>query len=161
MIRKIGIVLLIAFIAIQFFRPERNNSTAMLSTDITRLYAVPQNIQQILQKACTDCHSNNTEYPWYNYIQPMAWFLQDHINEGKKELNYSEFGTYRIARQNKKMDETIKEIKDNDMPLSSYTFMHPSARLTDAEKEILYDWCKSIQENLKATYPADSLLIKK
>jgi hypothetical protein len=161
MIRKIGIALLIAFIAIQFFRPEKNNSAAVLPTDITRIYAVPQNVQQILQKACADCHSNNTKYPWYDYIQPVAWLLEDHIKEGKKELNYSEFGTYSIARQNKKMDETMKEIKDDDMPLSSYTFLHHSARLTDAEKKVLYDWCKSIQSNLKAKYPADSLLIKK
>ncbi len=161
MIKKIGVVLLIAFIAIQFFRPEKNSSAAISPMDITQVYSVPQNVQEILQKACLDCHSNNTNYPWYDLIQPVAWLLQDHIKYGKLELNFSEFGTYSIARQNKKMNETVKELKDDDMPLTSYTLMHPSVRLNDAEKQIIYDWCQSFQDNLKAKYPADSLLIKK
>lgn len=158
-LRITGIILLIAFTAIQFFRPTRNHSTVIQPMDITRVYTVPQNVNQILQKACTDCHSNNTIYPWYDQVQPVAWLLQDHIKYGKKDLNFSEFGAYKVARQNSKMGKIIEELRDGDMPLFSYTLMHPSARLTDAEKEIIYDWCKSVQNDLKAKYPADSLLI--
>ncbi len=161
MVRKILLLLLVAFIVIQFFRPEKNVSTTISENDITKVYPVPENVQQIFARSCNDCHSNNTCYPWYAEVQPAAWFLADHVKDGKDELNFSEFGSYRIARQNKKMKECIKQIKEGEMPIESYTLMHGDAKLSEADKQTVISWCESIQKTLQDKYPPDSLEIKK
>lgn len=161
MLRKILLILLNAFIIIQFFRPEKNMVTVPSDKDIAAIYVTPENVQQILQRSCYDCHSNNTHYPWYAEVQPVAWYLDDHIREGKDELNFSVFGTYSIARQNKKMKECIKEIKEAKMPLSSYTLLHREAKLSDTDKQAIIDWCESIKKTLAERYPPDSLVLKR
>ncbi|MEY3874712.1 MAG: hypothetical protein RL363_1433, partial [Bacteroidota bacterium] len=111
--------------------------------------------------ACADCHSNKTAYPWYASIQPAAFWLADHVKEGKREFNFNEFAGYRIAKQNHKLEEVIEQIKEGEMPLYSYTLIHRDAKLTDAEKATLINWCQNIMDTLKATYPADSLILKR
>src|SRR5439155_17176288 len=129
--RKFLIVLFILLVAIQFIRPAKNLSNHLLASDITRVYNMPQNVSVIFKKACNDCHSNNTIYPWYAQIQPVGWWLNNHIEEGKRELNLSEFGTYNIARQYKKLDDIAEQVKKGEMPLSSYTLIHTNTRLTN------------------------------
>jgi hypothetical protein len=118
---------------------------------------MPQNVQQILKTSCYDCHSNNTVYPWYSNIQPVAWWLKDHIDEGKRELNFSEFATYRIGRQYRKLEEINGEVKENKMPLESYTLIHSDAKLSDEQKLTLATWVTTLRDSIKAQYPEDSL----
>src|ERR1019366_10052140 len=91
-----GIIVLFALIAIQFFHPQKNLSND-LTNDISKKFAGPDSVQQILKTSCYDCHSNHTEYPWYSKIQPVGWWLTDHINEAKRGLNFNEFSRYRVA----------------------------------------------------------------
>lgn len=158
--KKVLIGLLIVFIVMQAFRPAKNTSNDT-SKDISKSYTVPDEVKTILAKACYDCHSNNTRYPWYSEVQPFAWWHGDHIKEGKRKMNFNEFDGYRIARQYKKMEECIKEVKEGEMSLPSYTWIHKDAILTDAEKQTLFNWCETVRDNIKARYPADSLVIKK
>jgi hypothetical protein len=160
MIKKILIVLALALIVIQFIRPAQNLS-ANTTNDISTLYPMPSDVKLIVDKACADCHSNKTAYPWYATLQPVAFWLADHVNEGKSEFNYNEFASYRIAKQNHKLEEVIEQIKEGEMPLYSYTLIHRDANLTDAEKATLINWCQNIMDTLKATYPADSLILKR
>jgi hypothetical protein len=88
MLKKILLSLLALLVLIQFFRPEKNLSGER-SNDISTQYHVPQNINILFDKACNDCHSNTTRYPWYSNIQPVAWWLADHVNDGKRHLNLS------------------------------------------------------------------------
>ncbi len=155
--KRFLLVLLIAFIAIQFFRPQKNTAAGISANDITTKYAVPQNVQQILKTSCYDCHSNNTVYPWYSNIQPVAWWLKDHIDEGKKELNFSVFASYRIGRQYRKLEEINGEVKENKMPLESYTLIHGDAKLSDEQKLTLATWVTTLRDSIKAQYPEDSL----
>ncbi len=155
--KKIFVLLIIIFIGIQFFRPEKNQATQVLPTDISKVYGTPEDVQTILSKACNDCHSNHSVYPWYFNIQPVAWWMTNHINDGKNNINFSEFGSYRIAKQYKRMQDCINEVKHGDMPLNSYTWIHKNAILTDQEKQKIYDWCTAIRDSIKAKYPADSL----
>ena len=155
--KKIVLLLIVLFIGIQFIRPEKNQSNQVLASDISRVYGTPQDVQTILNKACNDCHSNYSEYPWYFNIQPVAWWMNHHIDEGKNHLNFSEFGSYRIAKQYHRMKDCIDQIKQGDMPLDSYTWIHKNAILTATEKQTLYNWCNSIRDTLQARYPADSL----
>ena len=160
MLKKILIGLLVIFVIAQAFRPAKNNSGEK-TKDISVSYVVPEDVKAILAKACNDCHSNNTRYPWYAEVQPAAWWLSDHIKDGKRHLNFNEFDGYRIARQYKKLEECIEQVKEGDMPLSSYTIIHKDAILTDSEKQTLFNWCEVIRDSIKARYPADSLVIKK
>jgi len=143
-LKRILIVLLIAFIVIQFIRPARNTQEGLLANDITHVKTVPDTVLHLLQRSCYDCHSNNTVYPWYMNIQPSAWYLANHINEGKHELNFSEFGSYTPAKQLKKLQKLGREVKEGGMPLSSYTLIHRYASLNEGEKQLIINWTDSL-----------------
>lgn len=161
MLKKILLVLFGLFILIQFHRPPLNITKASQPNDISQVYAVPTHVQSILNKACNDCHTNNTKYPWYAQVQPVRFWLNRHVKEGKQELNFNDFKTFEPRRQYRKMEEIIKEVEEDEMPLSSYTLVYTDARLTATEKQQLTDWAQGIIDTMKATYPADSLARKK
>ena len=157
-LKTILIVLLIAFIVIQFFRPAKNQGEEIAANQLTAVQNVPPDVQQILKVSCNDCHSNTTHYPWYSKIQPVAWFLDDHIVEGKKELNFSLFATYPTYRRYKKFKEIGKEVKDGDMPIYSYTLLHRDASLNADQKLLIENWAANAMKEMEAKYPADSLV---
>src|SRR5678816_2273647 len=126
--KKILLGLLVVFVLIQFIQPSRNKSSEILSTDLAKTISIPENVQIILKTACYDCHSNNTNYPWYSRIQPFGWLLARHIRKGKAELNFSEFGSYSLRRRITKLTGIANSMKDETMPLSSYTMIHQNAR---------------------------------
>jgi hypothetical protein len=163
MFRKIILVLVIALVVIQFFHPDKNTdeSTEAETNDISKVLNMPDNVQGILQTSCYDCHSNNTSYPWYAELQPVAWWLNNHIKEGKGELNFNEFSTYSLRRQYHKLEEIIEQVKEGEMPLSSYTIIHKDAILSTEQKATLTSWASAALDSMKAHYPADSLLRKK
>jgi hypothetical protein len=111
-----------------------------------------------LAKACNDCHSNNTRYPWYATLQPVDWWMSDHVKDGKKEINFDEFTNRPAFYQHRKMEEVMKQIKEGEMPLNSYTWTHKDARLTSIEKEKLTGWAQSVMDAMEVKYPADSLI---
>ena len=160
MLKKLLLVLFVILLVLQAFRPEKNTS-ANKENDISSLYPVPDNVEQILVKACNDCHSNSTVYPWYAEVQPIAWWLDDHVKDGKKHLNFNEFASYRLAKQFHKLEEVFDEVKGGEMPLESYTVVHRDANLTDAERNIIMDWSVAVRDTMKARFPADSLIMKK
>lgn len=162
MLKKILLAVLGLFVIIQFFRPEKNLSNDKTYA-IESKYAVPDNVDKLLQAACYDCHSNLTVYPWYAEVQPVAWWIADHVEEGKEELNFSAFTNLPLAVQHHKLDEVIEVLEEGEMPLESYTYlgMHPEANLTNNQKEILMGWAKDQMAYLKANYPADSLKMKR
>ena len=161
MLKKVLFVLLGLFIVIQFHRPPLNSTNAAQINDIRQIYPVPAPVQVILDKACNDCHTNNTQYPWYSLIQPVRFWLNRHVKEGKQELNFNDFKTFDPRHQYRKMEEIIREVDKDLMPLYSYTLVHANARLTATEKQQIIDWAQTIRDALKATYPADSLKRKK
>ena len=136
-------------IAIQFIPPARNNSGQLLETDISKKVFISDRVQAILKSACYDCHSNNTYYPWYSRVQPVGWFLARHINQGKAELNFSEFGSYSVRKQKSKLKSMASQIEKNEMPLSSYTFIHRAARLSPESKKTLLDYLNALQDSLR------------
>ena len=159
--KRILWALFAVFIIIQVIHPKKNESTEVLASDISKSYAVPTEVNTILAKACNDCHSNNTRYPWYNNIQPVAWWLNNHVNEGKQHLNFNDFTSMRVARQYKRLNDCMEEVKEGGMPLSSYTWIHKDAILTDSEKQTFNNWCTAVRDSIKARYPADSLVMPK
>ena len=143
--KKILIIGLFIFLLMQLYQPARNKDDGdVLPSHIMKLYHVPDSIQVIFAATCYDCHSNNTKYPWYSYIQPARFMMERHIRNGKKDLNFSEFGNYSKRRQESKFESIIKQVKSGDMPLASYTILHKNSRLTSTQKETVINWIDSI-----------------
>lgn len=147
-VKIIAIVLLVAFVGIQFMPTTRNQSDSVPSTDFMLVNNVPENIQKKLQVSCYDCHSNNTQYPWYNKIQPVAWFLEDHIKEGKAELNFNEWDSLSNRRKKSKLRSIIKQIESDEMPLYSYTLIHKDVSFSEAEKQELIRWIEQLKDSI-------------
>jgi len=147
-VKIIAIIALVGFVGIQFIPTERNQSYTVPETDFMLVNNVPENIQKKLQVSCYDCHSNNTQYPWYNKIQPAAWFLEDHIKEGKAELNFNEWDSLSSRRKSSKLRSIIKQIESGEMPLDSYTLIHKDAKFSEAEAEELINFITQLKDSL-------------
>ena len=162
MTKKILIGLVATLIILQFIRPEQNISGES-ANDFHNKYAVPQEVDNILSVACNDCHTNKTVYPWYSNIQPVGWWMNQHIENGKRHLNLSTFLSRNIAFQNHKLEEFAEMVEKKEMPLPSYTNMglHKEANLTDDQRTLLITWAKAQMDTLKANYPPDSLIMKR
>ncbi len=133
----------IALVGIQFIPADANKQVVIPDSDFRHEYDVPNNVMNILESFCYDCHSNNTNYPWYSHIQPIRLMMDHHIEEGKEELNFSELGNYSKRRQKNKLKAIINQIKDDEMPLSSYTLIHSNAKLSEGEKKEIVKWFKT------------------
>ncbi|MGZ3862771.1 MAG: heme-binding domain-containing protein [Bacteroidia bacterium] len=138
--KKIFIAIAVILVIIQFIRPEKNAGEVYGENDIAHTLDVPADVTGILEKACNDCHSNKTNYPWYTNIQPFGWWINHHVEEGNHEINFSEFNTYKLKRKLHKLEEIAEQVKEGEMPMNSYTWMHSEAKLTDAEKQTLITW---------------------
>jgi hypothetical protein len=155
MLKKIFYVLIAALVIIQFIRPKQNISAGPYPNDISTKFATSDELVSVLKTACYDCHSNNTIYPWYSTVQPVAWWLQDHVNEGKKELNFSEFAAYAAKRQRKKFEEIKEQVEEDEMPLKSYTIIHKNAILTTDQKAAIKKWCDESLAQLPPPEPGE------
>lgn len=160
--KKVLFILIAILVIIQFFRPEKNQSNDE-TYGIHTKYPVPEDVKSILKVACNDCHSNYTIYPWYANIQPVAWWLANHVNDGKRHLNFSSFTQAKIAVQNHKFEEIIEMVKEKEMPLPSYTWLglHSGANISDAQRQTLVNWAQAQMDALKAQYPPDSLILRR
>jgi hypothetical protein len=149
MIRKIFYALLVSLVIIQFIRPEKNQAAGPFQQDIQSKFPMNQTVKAAIERSCYDCHSNNTHYPWYYNVQPIAWWLQHHVDEGKSELNFNEFGTYKTDKMDHKLEEIAEVIHEEEMPLKSYRLAHKEARLSEAEKNAIISWANDIRAQLK------------
>ena len=160
MLKKILYVILVLLIIAQFFHSKRNKSEGDQPNYIGKVYTVPDDVKSILVKACNDCHSNNTRYPWYCNFQPFDWWTNKHIQEGKRGLNLDEFASKSPRYQYNKLEDIKEQIEKGEMPINSYLWIHKDAKLTAEEKNKIYAWTASIREEMKAKYPMDSLIRK-
>ena len=150
LIIKILLAIVILFIAIQFIPSTQNIDGQESTSDISKTVIMPSKVHSVLKNACYDCHSNNTDYPWYSKIQPVRLMMDRHVKEGKEELNFSEFGSYSTRSQISKLKGLANSIKDNIMPLSSYKLMHKNANLSDEEKNLIINWALQTSDSLAA-----------
>lgn len=140
-LKAIAVVLLLIFIAIQFYQPALNiDKKQRYETDFSKSGQVPKAIGNLLKTSCYDCHSNNTNYVWYDYIQPARAFVDSHIKDAKADLNFNEWSTYSNRKQERLLASIKKQIETKKMPLPSYTLMHKSAKLNNEQIKMLSDW---------------------
>lgn len=145
MLKKILLGLAAVLLILQFFQIDKTNPEYDASQDFMTMYPPSAEVASILKTACYDCHSYETEYPWYTYTQPLAWWIDDHINHGRDELNFSEFGSYNPRRADHKLDEGIELVEEAEMPLPSYTWAHGDARLTDSQRAAITNWFRELR----------------
>jgi Haem-binding domain len=133
-------------IFIQFFRIDKTNPPVQAQSDIIRTESVPGDVADILKTSCYDCHSNETNYPWYSNVAPVSWWIKGHIDHAREELNFSEWASFTEKRKNHKFEEIVEKIEEGEMPFPKYLILHPEARLSNLESELLISWAK---EHLK------------
>lgn len=147
--KKILIGLLVVLVAIQFFQIDKTNPVADEKLDFLVMNNTSPEIATQIKASCYDCHSNQSVYPAYTYVQPVGWFVKNHIEEGKEHLNFSEFGNYSAKKQAHKLEESYEMIEKSEMPLSSYTIIHKEAVLDEAQKTTLIKYFKEIEKRIK------------
>ena len=136
-------IVLFIFIGMQFYQPALNvDKGQVYTTDFTQAYKMPVQVKAMFQTSCYDCHSNNTKYVWYDYVQPARALVENHIKNAKEDLNFNEWGTYSNRKQERLLNSIKEQIETKQMPLSSYTLMHTDAKLNDEQIKTLTDWLK-------------------
>lgn len=147
--KKILVIVLVAFVMIQFFPIDKTNPPVDKGMDFIGIKNIKPEIASTIRTSCYDCHSNETKYPWYSSIAPTSWWLKNHIDEGRSHLNFSIFATYEPKRQIHKMEECVEMLEKHEMPLESYYLGHQDAKLTDAQRQELIKYFKTEIEETK------------
>ena len=142
-VKRILMLALVALIVIQFIPVEKNEGGYASLDNFLRETRPSEEVAGILKSSCYDCHSNQTQYPWYSNLAPASFFLADHIEEGKEHLNFANWESYSAKRKDHKLDELIEEVEQGEMPLESYTLIHADAELSAEQTEALINWAKA------------------
>lgn len=148
MVKKVALILVFLLVAIQLVRPEKNLSSTVPKTDFLTLHPPSAEVKHLLQVGCYDCHSDHTRYPWYAEIQPIGWWLAQHVRDGKRELNLSSFGELSRKRQAGRIEEMIDVIARREMPLKSYTLTHRDAVYSEAQIKQINDWLEKVRDKV-------------
>ncbi len=127
-------------LGIQFIRPDRSVPKVDPADDLCAALQPPEAVAALLRAACYDCHSYQTQYPWYAEVAPVSWWLAHHVDEGREHVNFSVYGTMPPRDRAEMLEECSEEVLDGHMPLRSYTWMHAKARLSAAQRRTLADW---------------------
>jgi len=127
-------VALALFAALQFKQVDHSNPPVRTEVD------APADVAAILRRSCYDCHSHQTRWPWYSYVAPMSWFVADHVEHGRGDLNFSEWPLFDLEERQELLEEVVEQVSAGEMPLTSYLWLHPGARLSDADKARLLVW---------------------
>lgn len=152
LLKTVFVILLIVFIGMQFVRPEKNLSDQVPQTDLIVNEDPGMEVEAILKTSCYDCHSDNTQYPWYSEVAPLSYWIADHVKDGKKHLNFSAWTQYSAKKKAHKLEELMEEVEEHKMPLDSYTWVHKDAELSEAQMEALSTWAGM----LRAKYELDA-----
>ena len=138
---------LIAIVAgMQLFRPARTNPPEDQTHTIYAREAMTESVSVILKKSCNDCHSSQTIWPWYTNIAPVSWIIASHVNEGRAELNFSDWGSYSAQDRRKLLGEICEQSTSRDMPGIFYTSVHANTRLSDSDIQSVCAWTNTQRE---------------
>lgn len=149
-LKIVVIVLILGFVVLQFFRPDRTNPPIVEAETLEAATRVPADVAAILNRSCSDCHSHKTTYPWYSNISPASLFLANHVANGRRHLNFSIWNTYDKKKKSHKMEEIQEQVEGGIMPLGSYLWIHRDAVLSESDKKALVDWTIKVREDLTA-----------
>jgi len=136
--------LIVIFFLIQLIPVCRDNP----EFDVEYDFEAPVEVREIVVNSCYDCHSNQTNWPWYSYVAPMSWLVTSHVNEGRQKFNFSEWLKYPEEKRQKIKEEMMEEIEEGDMPLPGYVNMHDNTEITDEKLLILKTWAFAAADSI-------------
>lgn len=148
-----GISLSVAFVGIQAIRPAKTNPPIDPSRTMQAATQMTPEVSALFERSCSDCHSSKTTWPWYSQVAPVSWFIVNDVNDGRKELSLSEWGTYETRRKAHKLEDICEQLEKGEMPIKSYLLLHPTAKLSDSDKQLLIEWAKQERERLLSLAP--------
>jgi Haem-binding domain len=128
----------------QFIRPARTNPPTDLRKTLEAVAHPPATVAATLDRACGDCHTNRTRWPWYTNVAPISWWIIDHVDEGRRRVSYSDWGDYDPARQRKELAQTCQRVESGNMPLTTYLLVHWEAALSDSDRRAICDWSRAM-----------------
>lgn len=140
--------MLVLFAILQLFQPDRNLSSENLKTELANHYAIPDSVEVLLNTTCYDCHSNNTDYPWFVNVQPIGWYVQSKINKGKAKLNFSEFANFDKKEAADKLNHIENVMNKNSMPINAYSWYNKDAALTIEQREMIAKWAANLSKQI-------------
>ncbi|HET6936323.1 MAG TPA: heme-binding domain-containing protein [Candidatus Angelobacter sp.] len=143
-IRRFLFLVVGLFLLIQLVRPERTNPTSNPNDHIAARLPVHPEVAATFSRSCNDCHSNKTAWPWYSNVAPASWLVITDVNEGRDEMNLSEWGSYNAEKQQELLKGMCKEVTEGEMPGAFYSFAHPRARLSDSDRQAICSWSKTV-----------------
>jgi hypothetical protein len=141
-VRRVVLGAVVVAILIQVVPPSRTNPPVNTQQEVTAAMSVDPGVDRILERSCNDCHSNRTVWPWYSRIAPLSWVLSSDVSNGRRHMNFSEWGTYPDYKRKDLLSEMCKIVTERDMPPFSYTLTHGSAQLSESERQSICDWTK-------------------
>ena len=144
------VIVVLVFIGLQFTSPARTNPPIDETKTLQASTSVPADVSALFARSCDDCHSNKTNWRWYTYVAPVSWFTIGHVNDGRRELNFSEWGTYTERRKETRLRAICQQVQKGDMPLASYALVHREVKLTPAEVQAICDWTKQEGQRMTA-----------
>ncbi|HEU4886241.1 MAG TPA: heme-binding domain-containing protein [Thermoanaerobaculia bacterium] len=147
------ILLVVAFIGVQFVRPARTNPPVVESQTIFATGHVPPDVRAIIDRSCNDCHTNTVRWPWYSNVAPMSWLVVEDVDEGRKELNFSTWGKYKPRSQEHKLEEICEQVEKGEMPLKNYLYLHGDAKLSEADRQRLCEWTDQFRADVYGEGP--------
>ena len=142
-LRWFVILLAAGFVIIQFYRLPRTNPAINPSETIEAHLQISPQVAGMLDRSCNDCHSNKTRWPWYTNVAPVSWFVIDHVNNGRTDLNFSTWGSYDRDKQSRQLRDMCELVEDGAMPLSTYTPLHPGSELSPEDKKAFCEWANA------------------
>lgn len=151
MLRRSGVAAAVVLVAMQIVRPARTNPPGETRNGLASVHPMPAHVAAVVDRACRDCHSNETRWPWYSNVAPVSWFVIDHVNHGRSHFNYSEWHRYDAKEAERLLAKACEMARSGEMPLPSYTIVHRAARLSAADVEALCGW----SEEMRRVYGPD------
>ena len=147
---RIALIIGAILVLIQLYRPAKTNPPVDEAKTLSANTQMPSDVKEMLDRSCADCHTYNTAWPKYSYVAPVSWLVTDDVNEGRRHVNFSEWGSYSAQRQQSKLEDICNEVKDGGMPLRQYTWLHKGSALNQQQREAVCSWTKAEQQRITA-----------
>ena len=140
-VKRIALALAAVFLLAQFVQPKRTNPPVVASRSLEAHVQVPQDVAPILKRACGDCHSNETVWPWYSHVAPVSWLVTDDVNEGRSHINLQDWEAQENPKEaSEHLTLICKEVREKGMPPFSYRLMHSESRLSAQDMDTICSW---------------------
>ena len=143
---KIALIIVLVFALMQLFNPDEIIAPESMDLDYFTEVEASDEVMNLIQTTCYDCHSLQPKMPWYSKVAPVSWWINDHIEHGSHHLNFSDWANYNRKEKAHKMEECYEMIEEDEMPLYSYTILHGDAKFSDEQKEMLISFFKAQEE---------------